>query len=182
MLKDFKRRQNKNNNKYVKDCLKDLGLYPLKKSKAVILAGVLGHLFSDGSLVLKNRCAFFSGNFEDMSAIKKDIELLGFKCNAIKPKIWKNGGCWVFSCFNIVFLSIMYSLGAPVGKKTDNYFILPSWIVNGDEDVKKSFISSFFGGEGYKPMFQGRSPKPILIAQSKREDLVQNLSIYLEQW
>ena len=181
-LKDAKRRQNTKNLNYVRNKLSSLDLYPLKKEKALTISSILGHLFSDGSLVFKNRAAFFSGKLEDMEEIKNDVLYLGFKAGDIKHKTWKNGECWTFISSDIAFLSLLYSLGAPVGKKTDNYFILPNWLLYEDKDIKKEFIGAFFGGEACKPMFQGRTPKPILVSQSKREDLLQNLSLYLDQW
>ena len=181
-LKDAKRRQNTKNLNYVRNKLSSLDLYPLKKEKALTISSILGHLFSDGSLVFKNRAAFFSGKLEDMEEIKNDVLSLGFKAGDIKHKTWKNGECWTFISSDIAFLSLLYSLGAPVGKKTDNYFILPNWLLYEDKDIKKEFIGAFFGGEACKPMFQGRTPKPILVSQSKREDLLQNLSLYLDQW
>jgi len=181
-FKDAKRRQNKKNLSYVMAKLSSLDLYPLKKKKALIFARILGHLFSDGSLVLKNRTAFFSGQLEDMQIIKQEIVSLGFKCTSIKRTTWKNGECWSFNAFDIAFISLLYSLGCPVGRKTDNYFMLPDWLLRADKEIKKEFIAAFFGGEAIKPMFQGRTPKPILVSQSKREDLLQNLNLYLEQW
>src|SRR3989338_10452644 len=117
-----------------------------------------------------------------MQIIKQEIESLGFKCASIKRTTWKNGECWNFNAFDIAFISLLYSLGCPVGRKTDNYFMLPDWLLRADKEIKKEFIASFFGGEAVKPMFQGRTPKPILVSQSKREDLLQNLNLYLEQW
>ena len=125
-LKDAKRRQNTKNLNYVRNKLGSLDLYPLKKEKALTISRILGHLFSDGSLVFKNRAAFFSGKLEDMEEIKNDVLSLGFKAGDIKHKTWKNGECWTFISSDIIFLSLLYSLGAPVGKKTDNYFILPN--------------------------------------------------------
>ncbi|MBW2995393.1 hypothetical protein KY312_03495, partial [Candidatus Woesearchaeota archaeon] len=181
-LYKIKREQNKRNNEYIKNQLRIRQLYPLNQEKSLISARIIGHLFTDGCLSLKTKQLFFSGKEEDLKEIKKDINILGFNgLGNINYKKWKNGECWSFGAYKISLLSLFYSLGAPVGKKTDNYFLIPKWIMEGNREVKKQFLASFFGGEGTKPKFQGRTVKPIVISQTKRTDLKQNLKEYLQQ-
>ncbi len=178
----LKREQNKNNIPYVTESLSSKALYPLRKDKALVIARLMGHLFSDGCLSLKTKQLIYSGKEEDLNQIKRDINSLGFNIlGHIRHNRWKNGECWSFGAYKIDLLSLFYSLGAPVGKKTDNYYLLPDWIMYGDWEIKREFLAAFFGGEGSKPKFQGRNIKPILFAQAKRKDLKENLAQYLNQ-
>ncbi len=178
----IKREQNSNNQEYVTKSLEQLSLYPLKRENAYIVARLVGHLFGDGSLSLKAKQLFFSGKEEDMKKIRGDINKLGFyTLGNIRRNVWKNGECWSIISSGITLLSLFYSLGVPVGKKTDTPYLIPSWIMNGDTIIKKEFLSSFFGSEGDKPAFQGRTVKAIRIAQSKRIDLKDNLMEFLNQ-
>ncbi|MBN2141900.1 AAA family ATPase [Candidatus Woesearchaeota archaeon] len=182
-LYHVKRGRNSSNQEYILAQLRSKELFPLRADKAAICARILGHLFSDGSLSLKTKQLFFSGKEEDMREIKKDLNQLGYySLGDIKHTKWRNGEVWSFGAYKLELLSLFYSLGAPVGKKTDNIVKIPDWIMNGDENVQKEFLAAFFGGDGYKPMFQGRTIKPITIGISKREDLKSNLIAYLNQF
>ena len=177
-----KRTQNTSNTEFVKDTLTNLNLYPLAGDKAVIAARIAGHLFGDGCLSFKSKNLFFSGKNEDMGTIIKDINTLGFHAlGNVRRTTWKNGECWSFSESKIAMLSMFYSLGVPVGKKTDTPYGVPDWIFRGPREVKRAFLSSLFGSEGSKPSFQGRTVKPIVMAQAKREDLADELSRFLVQ-
>ncbi|MBW2990671.1 AAA family ATPase, partial [Candidatus Woesearchaeota archaeon] len=177
-----KREKNNSNQEYILTQLRDKGLYPLKVDKAQICARLLGHLFSDGCLSLKTKQLFFSGKEEDLKEIKRDINKLGYYAlGNIRHSRWKKGECWSFGAYKIELLSLFYSLGAPVGKKTDNIVKIPEWILNGEKTIKSEFLAALLGGDGYEPKFQGRTIKPITIGISKREDLKDNLIEYLNQ-
>jgi len=178
-----KRTQNNSNQEYILTQLKNKGLYPLKLQKAKICSRIIGHLFSDGCLSLKTKQLFFSGKEEDLREIKEDINNLGYYAlGNIRHSKWKNGECWSFGAYKLELLSLFYSLGAPVGKKTDNIMKIPSWIMNGENSIKAEFLAAFLGGDGYAPKFQGRTIKPIAVGISKREDLKENLIEYLKQF
>ena len=178
-----KRTQNNSNQEYILAQLKDKGLYPLKLEKAKICARILGHLFSDGCLSLKAKQLFFSGKEEDLKEIKKDINKLGYyTLGSVRHSKWKNGECWSFGAYKLELLSLFYSLGAPVGKKTDNIVEIPTWIMDGEKSIKIEFLAAFLGGDGYEPKFQGRTIKPITVGVSKREDIKDNLIVYLKQF
>ena len=177
-----KRIKNNSNQEYILTQLKNKGLYPLKIEKAKICARILGHLFSDGCLTLKAKQLFFSGKDEDLREVKSDINKLGYYAlGNIRHSKWKNGECWSFGAYKLELLSLFYSLGAPVGKKTDNLVKIPQWIMEGDNSIKTEFLAAFLGGDGYEPKFQGRTVKPITVGISKREDLKANLIEYLKQ-
>jgi len=177
-----KREQNKKNHAYIEQQLKSRELYPINGEKALVAARIMGHLFTDGCLSLKTKQLFFSGMEEDLKEIKKDINKLGFYgLGTIRANKWRNGECWSFGAYKIDLLSLFYSLGAPVGKKTDTYYLLPSWVTQGNKEIKKEFLASFFGAEGSNPKFQERTIKPVVVAQAKRVDLKENLKEFLIQ-
>ena len=181
-LYEIKRTQ-RSNDEYVITQLSSKNLYPLQHDNAIIAARILGHLFSDGTLSLKAKQLFFSGKDEDLRTIRKDINALGYySLGNIRYSRWKNGECWSFGAYKIDLLSFFYSLGAPVGKKTAQHYNIPKWILNGTSDIKRAFLSSFFGGEGSCPKFQGRTIKPILFVQHKDIALRNELEIYLSQF
>lgn len=181
LFKQTRREANRSNARYIRQKLKELKLWPIESDTASILARLLGHIFGDGCLSLKQRQVFFSGKEEDMQKIKVDLAKLGFRSSAIRHTYWKKGQCWSFASFDIRLLNLVYMLGAPVGKKTNALYFVPDWVINGNKDIKKEFLAAFFGSEGCKPMFQGRTIKPIYLSQSKREDLAKNLESFLLQ-
>ena len=146
------------------------------------MARLAGFLFGDGSLSLKTKQLFFSGKEEDMKEIKRDLNRLGFHTlGNIRRNTWRNGECWSFGEYKRSLLSLFYSLEVPVGKKTDTPYGIPSWILGGGQDIQQEFLAAFFGAEGTKPKFQGRTVKPIVISQTKRIDLKDNLHKFLGQ-
>ncbi len=181
-LSRIKRAQNSRNQEYIRTTLAEKGLYPLQPEKAAIVARLAGHLFGDGSLSLKTRSLFFSGKEEDMRLIKEDLAALGFpSLGNIRETRWRNGRCWSFAESKIALLSAFYSLGVPVGKKTDTFVRVPGWVLRGDAVVKREFLAALFGAEGTTPSFRGRTIKPVVVAQAKRRDLEENLRDYLDQ-
>ena len=181
-LYKIKRTQNNTNQEFILTQLKSKELFPIKRENAIICARILGHLFSDGCLTLKSKQLFFSGKEEDLKTIKKDLNKLGYySLGNIRHSKWKKGECWSFGAYKLELLSLFYSLGAPVGKKTDNVVRIPEWIMDSDLTIQSAFLSALFGGDGYEPKFQGRTVKQILIGISKREDLQNNLIEYLKQ-
>lgn len=177
-----KREQNMSNNAYIQETLSHMGLYPLAPDKAVVAARITGHLFGDGCLSLKTRQLFFSGKEEDMQEIIRDINALGFHAlGNVRRTTWRNGECWSFAESKIALISLFYSLGVPVGRKTDTPYGVPAWILDGSQGVKQAFLAAFFGSEGSKPSFQERTVKPIVVAQAKEETLVGDLGRFLHQ-
>jgi replication factor C large subunit len=170
--------------RWIIEKLKGLHLFPLQLKDAIILAKIVGHLLGDGSFVVtsKTRSAFFSGKEEDMKKIKSDIEKLGFYTNKIRHTIWKEGEVWSFTSVDRTFLNLLYSLQVPIGRKTDTSYLVPFWIIDSNKNIKRAFLSAFFGSEGSKPSFQNESVKTITISQRKKEDLKENLKEFLHQF
>lgn len=42
----------------------------------------------------------------------------------------------------------------PIGKRTEQNFYIPSWIVNGNNDIKRYFLSGLYAAEGTSLLFQ----------------------------
>jgi|GEM_PF-153265 len=145
--------------------LKEMGLIPLMSDspKLVILARILGHIFGDGSVIIRKGkgrlfpsiTLVFTGREEDLKTIMKDIDKLGFDYSKIEKKkvvSTVNGrkikGISTSFSVNSLGLSILLlSLGAPTGKKTSCNLEFPKPILNASKKVKQAFISSYFGSE-----------------------------------
>lgn len=81
----------------------------------------------------------------------------------------------------------LLELGMPVGKRVEQKWILPDWIMNGSYETKRDFMSGFYAAEGTKPILNqntnGRHTffKPLNFCQTKRIELQDNLKYVMEE-
>lgn len=125
-----------------------------------------GHLHKDGYVAL-------FGQRKDLEKIhNKIVENLKLECGMSKSSgtfkdngetysLYLKKGCRKFG-------KLLMVLGAPVGKKVYNYFLIPKWILESSLDVKRRFLEVFFSNEitvrkieskGYVPNFEVRIDK-----------------------
>lgn len=103
----------------------------------------------------------FSGDIESLLNTKRDlINLYGNIGKATlrsetmtSPKYGITGTTTQFTC-NQKVAKRFIKLGMPIGKKVEIDWEIPSWIINGDEEIKSSFLSGFYAAEGYTPTMQ----------------------------
>ena len=83
----------------------------------------------------------------------------------------------------------LVSLGYPVGKKTNQSYLIPEWIMKGDKDVKREFLSAYMGAEATNPSFRGNEDNKLKksfyvprFSINKREDLVEEGLKIIEQF
>ncbi|MGB9718307.1 MAG: radical SAM protein [Thermoproteota archaeon] len=151
--------------------LTERSLLPLRldNEKLPIIARLMGHLFGDGYLTLSHRrirdsvSTVFTGTYEDLQTIRKDLEKLGFGSNKIikKPKISKivrYGKTHVISrksvwmqCSSKPLWILMTALGVPIGDKAASAYHIPSWLFKAARSIKREFLAAFFGCELTKP-------------------------------
>ncbi|MBI2128668.1 hypothetical protein HYU07_00365 [Candidatus Woesearchaeota archaeon] len=86
-------------------------------------------------------------------------------------------------CFRIVFCSkgfaeLLIYLGVPCGNKVFTPFLIPDWIYNGPDKIKKTFLSIIYGNEGSKPQ---NNVWRIQFVLSKNKNHVTNLLEFLNQ-
>ncbi len=152
-------------NTFADRILSEFGLLPLvsDNSKLMILAKLLGFVITDGYLYedLKHNTYetdFFIGTEEDALEIKKDLSFLGFEKLEIKRQV-KNRQIGerkfvisVLRCrnFNRSLFFLFKSMGSPVGRKKNQSYFVPDWIMKGDLDIKKAFMNGWIGGDGCK--------------------------------
>jgi len=76
------------------------------------------------------------------------------------------------------FATLLNYLGVPSGNKVFKPFLIPDWIYNGSEEIKRTFLSIIYGNEGSKPQ---DNRWRIQFVLSKNEKYVVNLLEFLNQ-
>ncbi|MFH1256033.1 MAG: DUF87 domain-containing protein [Candidatus Diapherotrites archaeon] len=186
--------------------LRDNGLIDqdIEKSKVLALARLTGHIFGDGTLhpPYKNPenqhllRITYSGSEEDLSEIKKDLSLLGFKSNQKISKEEKisysnfvdfgrrmiKGTTTYFKTGVVGLWAVLRVLDLPLGNKTTNAIFVPQWILNGDKDIKREFLAAFCGAECSGIRWKkDRFPERLVLPFSKVENLLSNGEIFASQ-
>ena len=143
--------------------LKSRGLIPYKTNART--ARIIGYIHGDGFLNEGlNGFGFISSDLESLQKLKEDFEqefgielkleekrkqgeeaiILGKKIRSTKPtyRILSNNGA--ISC-------LLHALGSPKGRKVNTRFFVPSWIVEGNGEIKQGFLQGLFDAELSSP-------------------------------
>ncbi len=126
-------------------------------------ARLFGYLFGDGWLCV-NESVGFSGkkSLGDLSRIKEDLLLLGFKSSRIHSRITTSKikptsgkialvkGISNDICLSRKAFRFFLKLGAPVGEKVLQKVEVPRWILHGSHKVKAEFLAGLMGSDGQK--------------------------------
>lgn len=152
-------------NEYADKILRQLNVLPLRANdpRLPILARLLGFVITDGYLYedLKHNIYethFFMGTEDDANAIKMDLQALGFDKVEIKRQIKdrqigeRRFTISILRCRNLnrALFFLLKILGSPVGRKKNQTYFIPDWIMNGDTSIKRAFLSGWLGGDGCK--------------------------------
>ncbi len=156
-------------NEYADEMLRQFNILPLKANddRLQILTRLLGFVMTDGYLYenLKHNTYethFYAGTKDDANAIKKDLQILGFDKLEIKNQT-KNRQIGerkfiihILRCRNLnrALFFLLKALGSPQGRKKNQAYFIPDWIMNGDNSIKKAFLSGWLGGDGCKITYQ----------------------------
>ena len=160
--------------KHALKVLKDLKLLPLnlKDQRVLILARLIGHLFGDGTFILKKDTArlIFRNKSQELKLMQKDIESLGFNPGKIYIKTVENeivtvkgkklhikGSGYDFEVRNKPLALLFAVLGAPNGDKAKLEYGIPKWIKDGPDFIQREFLASYFGCEMTKPKIRDTS-------------------------
>ncbi|MFN3966155.1 MAG: hypothetical protein ACK4JE_00440 [Endomicrobiia bacterium] len=135
--------------------------------KLPIILKIMGYTFGDGNIYFVNKTGkgivSFYGEKENLLNIKKDIELLGWKCSKIyertrNKKITTHYRTYEFKETEYLckvnsssFALLLATLGVPVGNKTKTNYELPQWLYKAPLWQKRLFLSSLFGAEMSTP-------------------------------
>lgn len=164
-------------------------------NKVAILAGIIGYLLADGSLTYScNRFTahFAHSNNESAINLQNDLELLGFNRNKIHKQAQTSifgkdtnnprevtQTCYIHT-YSTHFSIFLVALGVTFGKRTEQPSSIPEFILNGHKEIKRSFLSGIFGGDGTKVYYSQRPTGDYIYAigalsMSKVPELVDTL-------
>lgn len=154
--------------------LKVNDLFPIiNKQKVLILARLMGHIFSDGWVSESGESVRFIlgfSEYENVNEIRDDLKSLGFNCGKTyeKKNIRIINGKKIkqnvleIECSKISFWVLLRFLGSPFGRKSRSNYSVPGWIMK-SIPAQREFISAFLGGDGEQPAIKGKSPRPVRI-------------------
>lgn len=113
------------------------------------LARIAGDITGDGHLQLDNRrglVSFYSKNLEDIKKEdRKFIKLFNTKGH-VYIDTRKNTRYKIFFSSKKL-AAFLASIEIPVGNKTNENFLVPSWILGGNEDIRCSYLRGIFTAE-----------------------------------
>lgn len=160
-----------------------------------IKARIFGYMLGDGNINPKSYSAQIYGDYNDMMRVIEEIKNIGYDIAYIRDmkdaesKITTEDGEILNVCGDVCTIGINPSfghhfnkLGYPTGKKTDQTYKIPEWIMNGSLDVKREFLAGYMGAEGTKIRERLKRCFEVLkISYYKREDLVEKSIPYAKQ-
>ena len=155
--------------KYSKD-------YMTQESIELFLTKLVAFVMGDGYINDKNNRVIFT--FKE----KKDAGLFKQEFKSIFPKenpiITKTEFCYRIEVNNKDLVELLKYLGAPIGKKVFQSFLIPNWIFYGPDKIKLAFLSTIYGNEGAKPQ---DNRWRIQFVLSKNKENIKNLLLFLNQ-
>lgn len=160
----------KTNKKYVINWLEKNNLFNITGYKKILCSKLLGHLFGDGTLWFGKsgvHLTFRCKDKRDIENIKQDLQKLGidskyyYKSNTKEGQIIQDDGkiliikkgCGIYE-IDIRKKSLgllFYCMGLPIGDRVTQEYNIPDWIMNGTKQVKREFLSSYYGADGDIP-------------------------------
>jgi intein/homing endonuclease len=165
--------------------------YMSEYKKAMLFGFMLGDgwisKFGDKSVHLQ---AGFSGDEKSLQYAKDDlIELFGCigkaRINTRQTESAAYGIKGTTSSFviNTAVTRSFIEMGMPTGRRTEINYLLPEWIINGDESVLRGFLSGLYAAEGFTPSMQknDKTLKPMGFNITKRFSLADNFQEFLQQ-
>lgn len=127
-----------------------------------VLLKVMGHIFGDGVLGLVNGVTgqfHCYGREEDLQEIKRDLESIGISISRINKRTRNHKiitqyctSQFTYEEHSIIKKStalavLLITLGTPYGRKTEQIYRVPQWIMKAEKWQKRLFLASFFGAE-----------------------------------
>lgn len=159
------------------------------------LAGLVAALMTDGHVdwyanngnPRTKRITLYSSRREEcawfLCLVKKIFRVSG-KIEAYTP----NHDNWIkqpykANVFNAVIARILILAGAPAGNKTEKEFLIPEWIMNGNPEIKREFLRTFFTFEAGKPYVKRNKGHAYQMSlfMNKSTDLLANAFNFFNQ-
>ncbi len=150
---------------------------------------IFGFLYGDGHITKRRERLIFTGNQDALQEVKKDLAVLGFSGSEISTKQLNNiirgrafaGKTTSFYVDSNSLVKMLEFLGAPVGNKIVAPYKVPNWITNGTRFVKREFLRSLYGCEGYSPKIKNKNFASLSLRMHKSRHLKQNMIEFMEQ-
>ena len=151
------------------------------------LAHIVGLLNGDGHLQIRkdnsSGISFYSKHLQEVQDLdKKFMFLFGIKGRVYKDRREKKGYMLFFHSYELaVFL---HSLGIIEGRKTEQEYDVPEWILKGDKGVKSAFLRGIFSAEGFVRRIKLKNNKIRYLAgitQYKNIHIKESCRMYMEQ-
>lgn len=132
----------------------------------------------------------FSGDQESLENAKEDLILLYGNIGTANintrettsPK-YDISGTTTSMVVNMTVCNRFKELGMPVGKKVEQPFLVPDWIMNSPQEIRLAFLSGLYAAEGFTPAMQknDKTPKVLGLNMSKRIVLKDNFYKFINQ-
>ena len=173
---------------------------PYDMRKDCILARAFGYILGDGWIDV-NRDSGAGGDYEGLARLQYDLKRLNYyssigeereldsTINSISyGRLTVHGTVYNIK-FEKRFSELLVLLGHPIGRKTNQIYQIPDWIMNGNIDVKREFIAGYLGAESSNPGFRGdndnKLKKSFFVPRfsfSKRVDLIERGLEFADQF
>lgn len=140
--------------------LKKRGLLPMTYTHSAlpIILKIMAFVFGDGSMNFIGKrgdgIIHFSGKFQDLTEVRKDLERIGYTATPIRIRRTKSSrgkDKYYTSCEFVVDASslvvLLESLGVPRGTKVAQPYRIPLWIMRAPLWQKRLFLATLFGCE-----------------------------------
>lgn len=144
---------------------------PIKQSTN--LASLIGHSFGDGD-ISRIQFTFTNKSIELLKDVSEKVDSL--PVNNLRPIIVKKKGVTTL-VFPSLIKDILSTFGAPISNKITKSTVIPSWIKEGNENIKKAFIQALFDDEGCVAV----KSREIFLGLNKRVDLEENLDLFFKE-
>ena len=144
------------------------------------LAAAVAYCNGDGTVTAsRNSAAFYSQSSDDLTDIGLALVHAGLDAMPRLP-IFKKGSRPEFDAYQLNVYGEaareLVSHGAVVGKKVEQEFGIPEWVLKGSDDVKRSFLAALWGAEGTTPALnikkggeEMKLPRTLALNMSKRK-------------
>lgn len=147
--------------------------------KALIVACITG----DGHLQHKgwrHLVSFYSKNMDEINLQRRIFKrVFGINGRLYPPSTNSNAHKLFFISKEVT--KELVNLGTPVGNKTMNSFLVPKWVINGNNSIKSHYLRGLYTCEGSVHKWRNYDRWVIAIKMYKHEGLEENGFAFMEQ-
>jgi len=184
----------------IKAQLRWRGLLPLRMNSPAMpyLLKLLGYVLGDGNIHFVGGSGkgvtWFYGEREDLEAIRRDVEALGFTPSQVYSRHREHRLTTLYdtyefeqeeTSFKVVgsaFAVLLAVMGAPVGAKATQDFRVPPWLFKAPRWQQRLFLAALFGAELSAPATfeaHGTNFYTPVLSMNKRDGFVESGRAFL---